>query len=53
MSHAMKKEAESADAVEQLAGLASLAQLRTLTAVLERHETQMLTLQGRLSEGNS
>jgi len=47
----MKDEDESADAVEQLVGLASLAKLRTITAVLEKHEARILTLQGELSEG--
>lgn len=51
MSHAMKDEDGSADTVQQLAGLASLAKLRTITAVFEKYEAQILTLQGELSEG--
>jgi hypothetical protein len=50
MSHAMKEKGESADAVEQLASLTSLAKLRALSEVVQKHEAQILTLQGFPSE---
>lgn len=53
ISQTMKTETESLDAGDQVAALASLARLRSLTAVLEKHEAQISTLQGDLFEANN
>jgi hypothetical protein len=46
----MKTKAESLEPGDEVAALASLARLRSLSVLLEKHEAQISSLQGDLSE---